>query len=316
MSNPVSNVEIEDVLASIRRLVAEGDSPRAAKSVVDLSAPDEFDEATLPDNPASEPTPSSDAAPGKFVLTSAFRVDSDAPEGESAAQTPGSDPDPVESAEAPLLLTTPTQTPPQTPIVSQEIETKRSELESTIAELEAAISATGDDFEPDGSEKEPIMDWQQATKSGAIFASPAMRGRMGAVVSPEGGFNSRRSAPIEQVETLTLAQKMTGQAANKGAEPVDLFARPKPETPETVSSEPPAPTLASDGPEAQDAEFDEHLSSYLQNEQIIDEAKLRELVVEIVRDELQGALGERITRNVRKLVRREIYRILASEDFN
>lgn len=42
----------------------------------------------------------------------------------------------------------------------------------------------------------------------------------------------------------------------------------------------------------------------------IDETALRDLVSEIVRQELQGALGERITRNVRKLVRREIQRAL------
>ena len=39
------------------------------------------------------------------------------------------------------------------------------------------------------------------------------------------------------------------------------------------------------------------------------------MVTEIVRSELQGALGERITRNVRKLVRREIYRVLSSQEF-
>ncbi len=37
---------------------------------------------------------------------------------------------------------------------------------------------------------------------------------------------------------------------------------------------------------------------------------LRDLVAEIIREELQGALGERITRNVRMLVRREINRAL------
>ena len=46
----------------------------------------------------------------------------------------------------------------------------------------------------------------------------------------------------------------------------------------------------------------------------LDEAMLRELVSDIVRQELQGALGERITRNVRKLVRREIHRALAAHD--
>jgi cell pole-organizing protein PopZ len=48
----------------------------------------------------------------------------------------------------------------------------------------------------------------------------------------------------------------------------------------------------------------------------IDEETLRQMVVDIVRQELQGALGERITRNVRKLVRREIHRMLISQDFD
>lgn len=48
---------------------------------------------------------------------------------------------------------------------------------------------------------------------------------------------------------------------------------------------------------------------------VIDEAALRALVSEIIRQELQGTLGERITRSVRKLVRREIQRALASRDF-
>ncbi|SDH63993.1 hypothetical protein [Alloyangia pacifica] len=48
----------------------------------------------------------------------------------------------------------------------------------------------------------------------------------------------------------------------------------------------------------------------------LDEARLRQLVAEVVREELQGALGERVTRNVRKLVRRELQRILASEELD
>ncbi len=49
-------------------------------------------------------------------------------------------------------------------------------------------------------------------------------------------------------------------------------------------------------------------------ELVLDEEMLREMVSEIVRRELQGSLGERITRNVRKLVRREIYRALETRD--
>ena len=53
---------------------------------------------------------------------------------------------------------------------------------------------------------------------------------------------------------------------------------------------------------------------YADDSQLLDEEALRDLVSEIVRAELQGALGERITRNVRKLVRREIHRALTAQE--
>lgn len=46
----------------------------------------------------------------------------------------------------------------------------------------------------------------------------------------------------------------------------------------------------------------------------IDADALAELVRDILRDELQGALGLRMTRNIRKLVRAEVARILATKD--
>jgi hypothetical protein len=45
---------------------------------------------------------------------------------------------------------------------------------------------------------------------------------------------------------------------------------------------------------------------------ILDEVALQEVVRQMIREELQGGLGERITRNVRKLVRAEINRALAA----
>jgi len=52
------------------------------------------------------------------------------------------------------------------------------------------------------------------------------------------------------------------------------------------------------------------------DENLLDEDALRELVADIVRQELQGSLGERITRNVRKLVRREIHRALSVQELD
>lgn len=59
---------------------------------------------------------------------------------------------------------------------------------------------------------------------------------------------------------------------------------------------------------------DDRATLAAEDETLIDEEVLRDLVAEIVRQELQGALGERITRNVRKLVRREIHRALAAHN--
>ena len=47
---------------------------------------------------------------------------------------------------------------------------------------------------------------------------------------------------------------------------------------------------------------------------IVDEVAMRELIGKLVRAELQGEFGDRISRNVRKLVRREIQRAISSID--
>jgi hypothetical protein len=46
----------------------------------------------------------------------------------------------------------------------------------------------------------------------------------------------------------------------------------------------------------------------------VDEAALRELIRTILREELQGQLGERITRSVRKLAKAEVNHSLASRN--
>ena len=51
------------------------------------------------------------------------------------------------------------------------------------------------------------------------------------------------------------------------------------------------------------------------DEAVLDEEALRELVSRMVREELQGVVGERITHNVRRMVRREISRALSLQSF-
>lgn len=49
---------------------------------------------------------------------------------------------------------------------------------------------------------------------------------------------------------------------------------------------------------------------------VLDEAALQDIVRQMIREELAGPLGERITRNVRKLVRAEINRALVARDLD
>ncbi|GGA12555.1 hypothetical protein [Neptunicoccus cionae] len=89
-----------------------------------------------------------------------------------------------------------------------------------------------------------------------------------------------------------------------------IVERPEP-TPEPTAQPDPAPNR----PHADSALFDEPVDYTEGEDGFLDEEALREMVSDMVRSELQGELGDRITRNVRKLVRREIHRALASREF-
>lgn len=124
----------------------------------------------------------------------------------------------------------------------------REGLEATIAELEAAVTAQSDDWEPDEGENFEETAW----------AASAFQSRILDPSEIQNGPPIIRETPV--AEQIVASQK--GKAA---------------------------PALG------------------------IDESALRALVVEIVHQELSGELGERITRNVRKLVRREINRVMVSK---
>ena len=66
---------------------------------------------------------------------------------------------------------------------------------------------------------------------------------------------------------------------------------------------------------AEDTENKEFSDSFDDQEMVFNEDVLRELVRDLIREELQGTLGERITRNIRKLVRVEIARAMSVQDY-
>ena len=161
-------------------------------------------------------------------------------------------------------------------------------LEAAIAELEAAVAASGDDWEPDGSE----------VTAGAHFILPPMgHGR----VLPE----------------MAEAYGLTPGAAGAGPRRLHL----EPGDPLDDPSEPVwtdrghAAAGSADLKAASSADTAVAASMFAADEAVLDEGMLRELVIEVIRQELQGALGERITRNVRKLVRAEIHRAIAGREF-
>jgi len=133
---------------------------------------------------------------------------------------------------------------------------------------------------------------------------------------------AQQVAPQAPVENIGPATAQTAQATA-----AEAVSQPEPLVPETpvaaapaaAKSEGPTPEQVSDTillnnpilPETATAPQAEAAPAQAP---VIDEEMLRDMVSDIVRAELQGALGERITRNVRKLVRREIHRALTAQE--
>lgn len=166
--------------------------------------------------------------------------------------------------------------------------------------LETAIAQSPENWEPDGDigndyaggPVEP-MAWQDVEEDEYEIPSPNA-----ADLEPEITVEDITDEVSEAVTEDILAQMAEAEAPVEEAEEPAVVRpiRPEPKA-RTNSSDPGEDTL--------------DLTS---EETFLDEESLRELVTDIVREELQGALGERITRNVRKLVRREIHRALASQN--
>lgn len=430
MSNPVTNIEIEDVLSSIRRLVSEGDKLRPADSRVarddpesglsrltegyrstsktEPSAPPDSDRSEGGDRASgSDPDPAppkaqSSAAASRFVLTPSLRVD-------DADDEPAASGGDRSAAEGPLVLTPLVLTSPRVaahnadeaptaadgdaaaghdmPVGDTTIDTEEQAalpdpasgdpaayhddaaapahkgigassalfdalddlaptsdagpaapgagaksaegapgpaspsqtLEETIAELEAAVTHTSGDWEPDGSEEAPVVDWSEAAAQAGIFASRIRRPVLVAdmvedaeEVPQDTPFRHRRAMRADAHSSMQPDSEAEHEAETDAFRAAFDHAETASEAPERSAEAARDDRAAS----AEQAFGAMDAASLLGEDAILDEAALRELVAEIVREELQGKLGERITRNVRKLVRREIYRVISSESFD
>jgi hypothetical protein len=117
---------------------------------------------------------------------------------------------------------------------------------------------------------------------------------------------------VREVTTTEAAQGVPGPTVDDG--PQVVTAPDDVVTPEAAGVA--ALAASSDHDEiGEDADGDTDAPDTL-DMSFLEEEVLRRIVAEAVREELQGALGERITRNVRKLVRREIRLVLAVDELD
>lgn len=266
MSEAVTNVEIEDVLSSIRRLVAQGDKLR---SPVETK---ENDVAAV-------------VQPSRFVLTPALRVAEDPDTAKAAAaesEAYVTEPDALQLK--PLILT-PADVMQEQLLHDRMSETERASLEATIAELEAAVTSQADEWEPDGSE----------TVSTTDFADV---------------FAAMRNDVVEHAEVL-LSDPVVKLYPHRD-EPIFRHAVVENNADDVDTDYGDELRQSDDDGTPIPDDLDETLAAYIAGGSRMEREEIRQMVVEVVRQELQGDLGERITRNIRKLVRAEIHRAMSS----
>tara|TARA_R110002051_G_scaffold159688_3_gene231197 strand:+ start:2232 stop:3128 length:897 start_codon:yes stop_codon:yes gene_type:complete len=290
MSDPVTNVEIEDVLSSIRRLVAQGDKPRGA--------------VKAEENKDSSPA----AQVARFVLTPALRVaeptedvaedvvgDLPSESGSHAAQ--------FAAPPSPPLVLTASDTM-QEPLVHDRMSaTERESLEATIAELEAAVTSQPDEWEPDGSEVTP-------TDGLAVALAAMVEAELADAVNVAVDPDSEDDIEVEDAEIVASDPVVTLHPRRAEPtfrhKPVDVEVALEDEA-DTDYGDELRDNSDDDGMRIPD-DLDETLAAYIAGGTKLDQEEMRQMVVDAVRQELQGDLGERITRNIRKLVRLEISR--------
>ena len=382
MSDPVTNVQIEDVLSSIRRLVSEETrletrtkpegTPRTNDRLVltpALRVADDPVEDTVVEEPvADDPAPEAEGAEPETAMAEAVTepltlsdpievVDEDA--GDQNNDAPWQDPTATlfEAAQSPVVedddiedateSTDAAEAPPveaddeedvveieEAEVVyddAEEIEEAEvvdddaeeiEEAEVVYDDAEEIEAADSDDAEPEFEDVEPEV--ETAKQAQAVSAAEDTDDQVWQdLQSLSEPLADETVAAPEQVETLSHSARAESLSAKIEALEAAIGQtkdqwEPDGEVGDDYAGTVHVAPMAWRDHEAETkakAGGDESGLSDL-DEAVLDEESLRELVSDIVRQELQGALGERITRNVRKLVRREIHRALAAQELD
>jgi len=180
------------------------------------------------------------------------------------------------------------------PVVVAEAEP--SALGQVVSSVGAAVDAQPDDWEAEIGDVQPAADF--AAESWGFPAAEAVAEIPAEVVDH---FDMAETVPA-------WAQEDAGEVAEDDAAPV-MQGTIEPDPVWADAAEASVIAELAEAPE-QDEFLDESLDAGMR----FDEDVLRELVRDILREELAGKMGERITRNIRKLVRAEIARSLAAHE--
>lgn len=280
MAGPLSSEEIEDVVSSVRRLVSNELAPR--RTTRDLNSE-------------------------KLLLTSALRVVSET------------------SPLAPLILETPVDGPAATVVAEQDPALSEGDDPDVLIEAdwedeiwsppevaslgEAALGAEEAEVLVPRAEDQDVLlaEVEVGDDSGWVDSDPIpfvpLRRRSSGQVS-----GSLESAEEPALPPEVLAET-EGADASSDAEP----AQDEPDGPKVVLTAADEDPVKDPGATPLAAEILDTDGTPLA---VLDEAGLQEIVRLMIREELQGDLGERITRNVRKLVRAEINRALMARDLD
>ena len=131
----------------------------------------------------------------------------------------------------------------------------------------------------------------------------------GALEFPAGAISGSENEDADLITDISVDAPF---GAPDQAAPEVPEKAPSPEVPEAQAEKTPdSPSVQSVASEPTDAGVEAATAVLAE---LPEDDAMRLLVSRLIREELQGELGERITRNVRKLVRREIKRALTSQD--
>ncbi|MDO8984730.1 hypothetical protein [Cypionkella sp.] len=239
------------------------------------------------------PTPKLAAAAGdKLILTPALRV----------VQTEAEVPEPL-AAPLPMFVAVPR---------TNLMDAPRSGLGDVVASVGAAVDASPDDWEAETGDCAPQPDmglvnpWSLPADD-VLVDEPLASNEDD--LEPHDPFEYHAAEAAAPAQTPAWAQEdeiAQDDEAEATTAPLRGTVEPDPVWADAAEASVLAALAKPDAADDDEA-FDQAMR--------FDEDVLRELVRDMLREELAGKMGERITRNIRKLVRAEIARALAAQEF-